>query len=94
MVRVLGRRQAVRIYELIAAAGAPIDPDHEQALRTYAEALEAYRKGAWTEALKLFQQVQTLRADDGPSRVLAQRCREFEAHPPETWDGVFAQQFK
>ena len=94
MVRVLGRRQAVRIYELIATAGAPIDPDHEQALRTYAEALEAYRKGAWTEALKLFQQVQTLRADDGPSRVLAQRCREFEAHPPETWDGVFAQQFK
>jgi len=94
MVRVIGRRQAVRIYELIAVAGTPLDPEHDQALGIYAEALEAYRKGMWAEALGLFRQAQTLRPDDGPSRALAQRCREYEAHPPETWDGVFDQQFK
>ena len=94
MVRVIGRRQAVRIYELIAVAGTPLRPEHEQVLGIYADALEAYRKGMWAEALALFRQAQTLRPDDGPSRALAQRCREYEAHPPETWDGVFDQQFK
>jgi adenylate cyclase len=94
MVRVIGRKQAVRIYELIALAGTSLDPGHEQTLQLYAQALEAYRKGMWAEAVELFRHAQTLRPDDGPSRVLAQRCLEYEAHPPEAWDGVFQQQFK
>ncbi|HEU4368818.1 MAG TPA: adenylate/guanylate cyclase domain-containing protein [Methylomirabilota bacterium] len=49
MVRVKGRTQAVRIYELIGKAGTPVAHQHERALWTYAEALEAYRKGMWAE---------------------------------------------
>jgi adenylate cyclase len=93
-VRVLGRAQAVRIYELIGKAGAPLAPAHEKALWVYAEALEAYRKGMWTDALALFQHALKFRPEDGPSRTLADRCQVLEASPPESWDGVFAQQFK
>jgi adenylate cyclase len=94
MVRVKGRTQAVRIYELIGRAETALVSAHDEALWAYAEALEAYRKGMWTEALALFHQALGLRPDDGPSRTLARRCREYRDAPPEPWDGVFDQQFK
>jgi adenylate cyclase len=93
-VRVLGRTQAVHIYELIGTAGAPLAPEHEQALWVYAEALEAYRKGKWTDAHALFRHALSFRPEDGPSRTLAERCLALEAAPPRAWDGVFEQQFK
>ena len=96
MVRVKGRTQVVRIYELIGKAGTLLASDHEQALGLYAEALEAYRKGMWVDALAILRQALTLRPDDGPSRTLTLtlRCVEYEAKPPEPWDGVFDQQVK
>jgi len=94
MVRVKGRTQVVRIYELIGKAGTVLASDHERALWLYAEALEGYRKGMWGDALALFRQALTLRPEDGPSRALAQRCVEYEASPPDPWDGVFDQKFK
>ncbi len=94
MVRVKGRTQVVRIYELVAKAGAALVSEHDQALFAYAEALEAYRKGMWTEALALFHQALRLRSDDGPSRTLARRCVEYRDVPPEPWDGVFDQLIK
>jgi adenylate cyclase len=94
MVRVKGRTQVVRIYELVGKAGAALVSEHDQALFIYAEALEAYRKGMWTEALALFHQALRLRSDDGPSRTLARRCVEYRDMPPEPWDGVFDQQIK
>jgi adenylate cyclase len=94
MVRVKGRKQVVRIYELIGKSDTAIVPAHEQALWAYAEALEAYRKGMWTEALGLFHQALRLREDDGPSRTLARRCLEYRDTPPEPWDGVYDQQIK
>jgi adenylate cyclase len=94
MVRVLGRKQAIRLYELVGKTGTALDPDHERALSTYAEGLEAYRKAKWSDALALFQEVLTLRRDDGPSRTMAQRCLAYQVNPPEPWDGVFEQQFK
>jgi adenylate cyclase len=94
MVRVKGRTQAVRIYELIGRSGAALEESHQQALSAYAEALEAYRKGSWTEALSLFRQVLTLRPGDGPSRTLIRRSLSYRDDPPEIWDGVFDQLVK
>ena len=94
MVRVLGRAQAIRLYELIGKTGIALEPEHERALQAYAEGLEAYRKGKWSDALSLFQQALTVRPEDKASRTMAQRCLAYQVSPPEPWDGVFEQQFK
>jgi adenylate cyclase len=94
MVRVKGRQQAIRIYELIATAGGEISSEVQKALPLYGEGLELYRHGDWVAALARFRELLVLRPDDGPARTLAQRCVVYEAMPPEGWDGVFDQLVK
>jgi len=92
VVRVKGKQQAVRVYELLASAGAPLPPARQNAVELYAAALEAYRQQRWDEALALFEQALAIRPDDGPSRTMANRCRTYRKTPPaEPWDGAFEQ---
>lgn len=97
MVRVVGKEQPVRIYELVATSGASLPGEQEKAFRSYAAGLEAYRHQFWEEALGFFKQSLVLWPEDGPSRTMAERCHIYQkAPPPETWDGVFeaAQKYK
>jgi adenylate cyclase len=95
MVRVLGRAQPVRIYELVAKAGAAGSAELEKASKAYASGLEAYRLRIWDEALALFGQTLTACPNDGPARTMILRCEAFQiTPPPEGWDGVFDQVFK
>jgi adenylate cyclase len=94
MVRVIGRSQVVHIYDLVATADTALDSRLDDALALYAEALAVYRKGAWAEALALFEQALAARPDDGPSRCMARRCLDYREAPPERWDGVFDQRVK
>jgi adenylate cyclase len=92
MVRVKGRRQAVRIYDLLATSDAVLPPKQDEALRFYAAGLEAYRKQLWEEGVGLFKQSLALWLGDGPSRVMMERCQLYrDAPPPPDWDGVFLQ---
>ena len=68
IVRVLGRAQPVRIYELIAKVGALRTLEHEKALRSYAAGLEVYRQKIWSEALILFEQAFTVWPPEDPAR--------------------------
>ena len=94
MVRVKGRTQAVRIYELLAGPGSEIRPDLDEACRLYSAGLGAYRKQLWDEAIGLFTECLALRPEDGPSRAMLERCHAHRAAPPEDWDGVFDQLVK
>jgi adenylate cyclase len=95
MVRVKGRVQAVRTYELVTTAGVALEPAHDEALHLYATGLEAYRKQLWEDALALFTQALAARPDDGPSRIMASRCQLYQQTPPPgDWDGVFEQLVK
>jgi adenylate cyclase len=92
VVRVKGRVQPVRVHELVAGAGDTLPPEQGEALALYAEALREYRRRAWGEALALFERALELRPDDGPSRVMAERCRAYRRTPPaDGWDGAFEQ---
>jgi adenylate cyclase len=92
MVRVKGRKQAVRVYELLARVGTVLPPEQEKALAAYAAGIAAYRRQSWDEALDHFGQARRLWPEDGPSRTMAERSRMFRASPPpEGWDGVFEQ---
>jgi adenylate cyclase len=95
MVRVVGRQQTVRIYELLAKSGASLPGNKEQALSFYRDGLEAYRKKFWDEAPGLFKKSLSLCPEDGPSRTMAERCQIYqETPPPEEWDGVFEMKTK
>src|SRR2546425_13068464 len=88
-VRVIGRTQAVRIYELLAKLGTPLSLEQDKALRSYAAGLEAYRQKVWREALALFGQARTLWPGDGPARAVAAGCEIYQqTHPGDEWDGV------
>jgi adenylate cyclase len=95
MVRVLGRVQPVRIYELVAKPGMLRSVEQENALKSYAAGLEAYRQKLWDDALAHFEQAFTTWPDEGPARTMAERCAiHRKTPPPEDWDGVFEQAFK
>ena len=90
VVRVVGKQTPTHVYELLADAGTPLPEEREDALRDYAAALGAYRERCWPEALRLLEKALTRYPNDGPSRVMLERCRVFaEAPPPPEWDGVF-----
>lgn len=94
-VRVKGRKQPVRIYELMDKSGTSLPGDKEQALSFYRDALEAYRQKFWDKAMGLFKQSLALWPEDGPSRTMAERCEIYrETPPPEEWDGVFEMKTK
>ncbi len=89
-VQVVGREQAVRIYELLARAGTSLPLEQEKAFSFYAAGLEAYRERRWREALEIFKESLTLWSGDGPSRTMADRCQIYQkTPPPEEWNGVF-----
>jgi adenylate cyclase len=94
-VRVVGREQAVRVYELLAKVGTPLPAAQEKAFNSYAAGLDAYRQQRWREALGLFQEARTLWPEDGPSQTMAERCQVYQKMPPpEAWDGVFEALYK
>ena len=90
LVRVKGRGEALRIYELIAASGPPLPTGQQQMLDLYDVGLSLYRERRWDEARALFTQCLLLRADDGPSSLMERRCRAYRDKPPaEDWGGTF-----
>ena len=65
-----------------------LSPENFQEIaNSYAAAFACYQEGKFGEASRLFE---SLRGSDKPSRVMAERCADFAAHPPEDWRGVFA----
>ncbi len=90
LVRVVGREQSVRIYELLATSGTVLPHGQEEALSTYAAGLEAYRQRSWDGARKLFAASLDLWQENGPAQTMLERCQNYKKTPPaEEWDGVF-----
>jgi adenylate cyclase len=90
MVRVVGRVQPVRIYELLAKTDGALPLEQEKAYQSYAAGLEAYRQQYWGDALSLFQECLLLAKGDGPAQIMIERCLNYQESPPsENWDGVY-----
>lgn len=86
-VRVKGKLDPVRIYELM---GKEADPALEPVVRLYETGLEEYRACRFDDAIKSFEEAIQVRGDDPPSSIFIERCLELRNDPPaEGWDGVF-----
>jgi adenylate cyclase len=87
-VSVAGRDAAVLVYELLGIPG-EVEPRVIELVECYSGALDAYRRQDWEGAMALFGQALKICPEDGPSRLLAARCAQYQLQPPgEGWDGV------
>ena len=85
VIRVMGKKKPVRVFELIGEAG-QASPEQLSLLRDFGAALDSYRRREWQKALKGFLALK----DDPVAAVYAGRCRELLISPPPgEWDGVF-----
>ncbi len=84
LVRVAGRREPVRVFEIVAEGALPATVRD-----AYATGLAAYRAGQFEAAEQAFSGAAS--TGDLPSRAMAERCRGYRLTPPPPgWDGSFA----
>jgi len=89
-VRVKGKLQPVKIYEVIAAAGESIPTEELAGLTHFRNGLTCYKKRQWEPASQHFQQALHLIPSDCPARLYLDRCAAYKKNPPaDAWDGVF-----
>jgi len=92
-IKVKGKTLPVTIYELL-------DWGRNESLYTerivrFSEALTAYRRQQWDEAIELFKKIKAKFPDDGPAETFIHRSHELMEAPPEPdWDGVYAMKTK
>ena len=84
IIRVVGKAQPVRIFELLGERAEAAAADLERH-RLYGEALALFRGRDWPNARDAFEAL----GADPLARIYAERSRLFlEAGPPPDWDGV------
>lgn len=89
VVTVAGKREPIRIYELLGETGM-LDAPCIELRDTFVQGLDAYRRRDWDAAEKHFEACRGLVPEDGPSAVYLKRVALFRhAPPPIDWDGVF-----
>jgi predicted ATPase/class 3 adenylate cyclase len=88
-VRVLGRDEAVTVYEQLDAE--PVEQRARKAatLLTFHRALDLYYAREFGEALELFEGCQRADPDDIAAALFCERCRELiRTGVSDTWDGI------
>ena len=94
LIRVKGKMQMIRIFELQAFKGG-LDDTQNQVNAVFESGRQFYLKRRWKEARECFDRGVALITDDGPCRLYARRCRIFEESPPEPdWEGIFEMTIK
>lgn len=94
VIRVKGKSEPTKVYELISTVG---DKKAEAAIEDldfYFQGLELYRHKSFESARDYFKRTYES-LNDFPSKVYMQRCEFYLANPPgENWDGVFEMKTK
>jgi len=89
-LRVAGRIQTVRVFELMGEASA-FPAGQDALLANFAKALACYRACDWDGAEVAFDACLAAAPDDPPSQVMRDRVRAFrQSPPPATWEGVWS----
>ncbi len=90
-VRVIGRTNPTRIYELLGKKGFMDDPILE-ILPLYNEGLKFYKESKWREAIAYFQKALEEHPEDGPSLTLLKRCQllQKDSQMEKDWDGIYS----
>ncbi|HNW59880.1 MAG TPA: CHASE2 domain-containing protein [bacterium] len=95
LLRVKGKNQPVRVYELLGGTAEAVTAAKKEAVRIYEEGLALYRAQEWDAAVAAFERALAVDPEDGPSRTYIERCAWFMENPVAAdWDGVFEMKTK
>lgn len=83
LVRVVGRREPVRVFEPLLPNQAN---ERKDLLFSFASALASFYAGDIPAALKTFE---SMEPSDPPAAAYARRCREIANRPMDKWDGIW-----
>ncbi|MCX7944198.1 MAG: adenylate/guanylate cyclase domain-containing protein [Deltaproteobacteria bacterium] len=93
-IRVKGKKEPVRIYELIGEKSVLLG-DIPLWIKVFEEGLALYRAQKFEDAKIKFEDVIKIRGQDNPSEVFLERIEIFKSDPPPPdWDGVFVMKTK
>jgi class 3 adenylate cyclase len=85
-VVVKGRSLGIAVYELLSDRRPLEEP--AAFLEAWDRAMKLYEERRWAEAAEGFATLRERRPNDGPSRLLCDRCAAFVRDPPPAdWDG-------
>ena len=88
-LRVAGKQETVRVYELLGLAAAVSESD-KQRVHAYEAGLARYRAQDWDAAEAAFSECLAIEPKDQPSQVMLARIAAFRQVPPGAeWDGVW-----
>ncbi|MDR2618363.1 MAG: CHASE2 domain-containing protein [Treponema sp.] len=92
LVRVVGIKKPVRLYELLGLRSEPglrDEAGEPETLAAWEKALVLYEKRQFRESGKIFASIAAKDKTDGTARLYVNKCREYiAAPPPDDWDGV------
>lgn len=90
LIRVVGKKKPVKIYELLGRKG-EMNEKIREILPIFNDGLKYYKMRKWAEAIGCFEKAHSINENDGPSVTYFERCMLYENNPPvDDWDGVFA----
>lgn len=94
-IRVVGKQQPIRVYELLAENG---DPEAERLapmVESFNSVLACYDSRDWTKACQELEQHLQKFPEDTAAQAYLKRCHKFcEQPPPPEWDGVYTMESK
>ena len=91
VIRVKGKSQAVKVFEVYGETCETIDPNDLWYYETYHEAFEAYLAHKFVVAREQFALALSLRSGDPAAQVMIERIDTLHPHDlPDDWDGSVA----
>jgi adenylate cyclase len=90
-IRVKGKNEPVKIYELVGLRSDPIAVEKEQIIEHYHKGREYYLSRKFTRAMGEFGMIlEDIDKNDKAAALHLKRCQHFlQEPPPDDWDGVW-----
>lgn len=86
--RLKGKAKLIVAHELLCGWDES-DEKQRRACAIFAEAMGAFRRQSWNEAIEKYHQCIEDFEEDGPSLFYVKLCEQYKENPPpEPWDGV------
>ena len=93
-VVVVGKKESIRVYELIAKKGEWTD-DQKKVAAHYEKGRELHENRCWDDAIAEFNAALEVNPEDSASKVLIKRIEGYKVEsPPEHWKGEYVRTSK